>query len=88
MSEAACPVLIMNEKLTLDSIENILYATNYHKEDIPSMKKLSELASIYDAEITALHITRDKDFDDRFYFRDRSAAAPVISVVRMQLEPV
>jgi nucleotide-binding universal stress UspA family protein len=65
MSEAACPVLIMNEKITLDSIENILYATNYHKEDIPSMKKLSELASIYDAEITALHITRDKDFDDR-----------------------
>jgi len=65
MSEAACPVLIMNEKQSLNSIKNILYATNYHKEDIPSLKKLSELAGIYNAEITALHITKDKDFDDR-----------------------
>jgi nucleotide-binding universal stress UspA family protein len=45
--------------------KHIIYATNYNKADIPVLKKLSAFAKLFNAEITALHVTDSLDFEEK-----------------------
>ncbi len=60
-----CPVWIVPEGITYNSFSEILYATDYHEEDIPNLKMLAEFASRFPASITAVHISSSADFEER-----------------------
>ncbi len=60
-----CPVWIVPEGIAYKPFSEILYATDYHKEDIHNMKILSRFASKFPANITAVHISPEADFAER-----------------------
>lgn len=60
-----CPVWIVPLNAVFNPISNIIYATDYHQEDIETMKKISVLARQYDARITGLHVTESVDFNEK-----------------------
>jgi nucleotide-binding universal stress UspA family protein len=60
-----CPVWIIPENSRYQSIDSIIYATDYQEEDISTLKKLINLTHFVSPEITALHITGNPDFELR-----------------------
>jgi nucleotide-binding universal stress UspA family protein len=60
-----CPIWIIPEGVSYKAFNNIVYATDYHEEDIPALKKLSDIASVFKARITAFHLTENIDFEER-----------------------
>jgi nucleotide-binding universal stress UspA family protein len=60
-----CPVWLIPPDIEYQSFNRIVYATDYLEEDIPALKKLSDIATVYNAQITALHITENIDFEER-----------------------
>ena len=60
-----CPVWIVPEGITYKPFSEILYATDYHEEDLSKMTLLAEFASRFPASITAVHITGDDSFEER-----------------------
>jgi nucleotide-binding universal stress UspA family protein len=60
-----CPVWIIPEDVNFKAFSNIVFATDYHEEDIPALKKLTDIAAIFSAQIIALHITENIDFEER-----------------------
>ncbi len=63
--ELNCPVWIIPKGEVYTPIKNIVYATDYNEEDITNVKKLIDLFSDQRPNITALHITDSRDFNDR-----------------------
>ncbi len=57
-----CPVWIIPEDTEFQPIDEIVYATDYHKEDLQTMLKLIRLTSKFSPNITALHVNTDDDF--------------------------
>jgi nucleotide-binding universal stress UspA family protein len=60
-----CPVWIIPENARYQSIESIIYTTDYQEEDISTLKKVIDLTHFISPEITALHITSNPDFELR-----------------------
>jgi nucleotide-binding universal stress UspA family protein len=60
-----CPVWIVPEGITYKPFSEILYATDYHKEDVPNMKQLAGFASRFPASITAVHVAGDAGFSEK-----------------------
>jgi nucleotide-binding universal stress UspA family protein len=57
-----CPVWIIPENTRYHSIDSIIYATDYQEEDISTLRKVIDLTHYLSPEITALHITKNPDF--------------------------
>ena len=60
-----CPVWIVPEGITYKPFSEILYATDYHEEDVHKIKQLAGFASQFAASITAVHITGDACFSEK-----------------------
>lgn len=60
-----CPVWIIPQGALYKPFTEIVYATDYKKEDIASLKKLIAAFPHYSPNITALHITDSIDFEER-----------------------
>jgi nucleotide-binding universal stress UspA family protein len=60
-----CPVWVVPEGKKYRPLRSIIYATDYNEEDIKTMQRLTELAKIHSATITALHVNENFDFDAR-----------------------
>lgn len=60
-----CPVWLIPKDTEYQTFHHIIYATDYHNEDIPTLKKLIDLTHFVSPQITALHITENADFDLR-----------------------
>ncbi|MDO1446421.1 universal stress protein [Rhodocytophaga aerolata] len=54
-----CPVMAIPESARSNQIQNILYATNYQAADMNSLRKLIQLASLFDASVTIVHIAEE-----------------------------
>ena len=65
IKKVSCPVWIIPKEATYKPFTEIIYATDYKKEDIVSLKKLIATFPFYAPNITALHITDSVDFDAR-----------------------
>ncbi len=63
--KVTCPVWIVPEGITYKPFSEILYATDYHKEDIPNLKMLAKFASRFPASITAVHISSSTGFEEK-----------------------
>jgi nucleotide-binding universal stress UspA family protein len=60
-----CPVWIIPGDSEFLSFDEIIYATDYHEEDLHTMQKLVRLTSRFSPNITALHINTDESFMNR-----------------------
>ncbi|MCF8227677.1 MAG: universal stress protein [Bacteroidales bacterium] len=65
LESAPCPTIIISPQTRFENIKKILYATDFQKEDIESLKELSGFAGRFKADILALHITENPDFRER-----------------------
>jgi nucleotide-binding universal stress UspA family protein len=61
--EINCPVWIIPENTEYRPFHHIIYATDYHEEDLPTIKRLIEFTHNLNPRITALHITDNVDFE-------------------------
>ena len=60
-----CPVWIVPQDSEYHSFHEIIYASDYNKEDIPTIRKLIRLTDQLAPHITALHITDNIDFEQK-----------------------
>ncbi len=60
-----CPVWVIPEYSDYNSINSVIYATDYNEEDIPTLKKLIRFTYFNSPKITAIHISDNVDFDLR-----------------------
>ena len=65
VSNASCPVWVIPHKMKYATYSEIIYANDYHEEDLVTLSKLVELTRDLSPSITALHITDNDDFDER-----------------------
>jgi nucleotide-binding universal stress UspA family protein len=63
--KAGCPIWIVPEGITYKTFSEILYATDYNQEDIHNLRTLAGFASKFQANITAVHISEDLNFEER-----------------------
>lgn len=56
VENAKCPVIAVPENIPFKQIKNITYATDYHLSDINALIKLVEIAELFDAKVTLLHV--------------------------------
>lgn len=54
-----CPVIAVPEKSSFKPIKHIVYATNYLLSDIDALKNLVNIAELFNAEITLLHVSNE-----------------------------
>ena len=60
-----CPVWVIPFNISYRPFREIVYATNYVEEDIPTLKNLIGFTYRFSPGITALHITYSIDFEER-----------------------
>jgi len=58
------PVLAVPVTATYNDFEKIVYATDFDKKDIETLKRVEEFANLFDAEIGLLHIAPPNDNQD------------------------
>jgi hypothetical protein len=58
-----CPVLIIPPEYDFIPVQKIIYATDYKKEDINTLKQLSKFAQYFNAHIHALHVCENLAFE-------------------------
>jgi nucleotide-binding universal stress UspA family protein len=57
IEKVTVPVLAIPENSTFNGINNIVFATAYHFSDFKAIKELAEIAKLFDAHITIIHIS-------------------------------
>lgn len=57
IEKAPCPVLAIPEDVALNTINTIVYTTDYEEEDINAISWLSELAATFKSSIKIVHIS-------------------------------
>ncbi len=60
-----CPVMVIPPDANFQPFTRIAYVTDYEKEEIDTLQKLTALANPFRAIITALHICEDINFEER-----------------------
>ncbi len=60
-----CPVWVVPEESNYKTCKQIIYATDYHEEDLTTIQRLIELTAGFKPNIHALHVTADPDFENR-----------------------
>ncbi len=61
IQKVSCPIIAVPEAAVFKGLQKITYATNYQTGDIRALKKVAEIAGLFKAAITLLHVT-DKDY--------------------------
>jgi len=62
IKKAPCPVLAIPSDASYLLPKTIVYATDFEQEDVYAIKKLTELAERFDAEIKVVHISTKKEY--------------------------
>ena len=57
ISKSVCPVLVVPAAARFNGFKKIIFATDYMDNDIQSITRLSEIASLFDAEILIVHMS-------------------------------
>ncbi|HYQ56959.1 MAG TPA: hypothetical protein VEP89_06375 [Draconibacterium sp.] len=60
-----CPVWVIPEGAEYKPYTEIVYATDYNREDVKSLKRLIATFPHYSPNITAFHVTDSVDFEER-----------------------
>jgi nucleotide-binding universal stress UspA family protein len=60
-----CPVYIVPFDKIYKPVSTIVYATDYNKEDVNTMRNLASWVKKNNGRIIALHVTKNMDFDEK-----------------------
>jgi nucleotide-binding universal stress UspA family protein len=60
-----CPVWIFPHLYSYKHFKEIVYATDYHEEDLQTLQKLVEMLDQMSPSITALHVSKNVDFEEK-----------------------
>ncbi|WP_338875128.1 universal stress protein [Spirosoma sp. SC4-14] len=60
VEKAPCPVITTHENLQLETLSNIVYATDYMSGDCANLQKLAQIAQAFSAHITVIHIAKEE----------------------------
>ena len=63
LGKAPCPVLAIPEDVVLGEIKTVVYATDYEKEDIYAINKLTEIVKPFKSNIKIVHISEEDEYD-------------------------
>jgi len=80
IDEAKCPVLFIPRNYAFKGIKQIIYATDYEKADIDTLQKTINLFKVFDPSITAVHQTKNIDFQMKIKQRG------FLDIVRQKLD--
>lgn len=64
VAKAPCPVLAIPENTPYREIKQIVYASDFNHNDIAAIKRLVNLAQMYNAEISVLHIFNNETLNN------------------------
>lgn len=56
IEKAPCPVIAVPEEATFKDIKNITYATAYNHSDLYPLKRVVEMAKLFNAQVNVLHV--------------------------------
>lgn len=59
------PVFVKPSDSVYRPFRHIVYGTDYHEEDIKTLNKLVDIAGIFNAKITAVHVSSDTGFQEK-----------------------
>ncbi len=63
VEKTSCPVLVIPDGIVHQPIRNIVSAIDYHDSDLLHTIELTELASLFQADITLLHISGQQSYE-------------------------
>lgn len=62
IEKAPCPVIAIPERLHLDTLSEIVYATDYLPGDVVNLGLLAPVAALFNAHITVIHVAKDESW--------------------------
>ncbi len=63
IEKAPCPILAIPADASHLSLHTLVYATDFEEEDVYAIRKLSELAQAFNAEIKVVHIVTEDEYE-------------------------
>lgn len=69
INKSDVPVLAVPAGCEPDNLKNIIFATDYHGGDLEALQQLSELAGLFDASITVVHVADQRNLKSEIEFR-------------------
>lgn len=67
--ESSVPVLVIPSEHTYSDFKNIAFATDYRDRDLEALQYTIELATLFNAKITILHIASKNDLESKIKFK-------------------
>ncbi|HWY98546.1 MAG TPA: universal stress protein [Bacteroidia bacterium] len=89
IKKAPIPVLAIPEEASFSNIKHIVFATEYRKGEIPVMNFLTNLAMLFDAELTILHVSNDvfsPEFEKEMFDRFKNEVKGLIIYNKLSLQ--
>jgi nucleotide-binding universal stress UspA family protein len=74
IGKAPCPVLAVPEKAAIAPFKRIVFATDYHEEDMTILKSLARLIEVLQAELMIVHVSKTKRKSERDLIKQFSKA--------------
>jgi nucleotide-binding universal stress UspA family protein len=74
VAESKVPVLVVPPTANFEDINHIVYATDYNEPEFPAVSRLAYFASLYNADVSVLHVKTyyDELFDSAHNFFSRN----------------
>lgn len=74
VAKAEVPVLVIPPTANYEALNKIVYASDYNEPEFPSVARLKYFASLYNAQVSVLHVRSDADhlFDANHNFFTRN----------------
>lgn len=69
INKAPCPVLAVPADYRKGTITKISYSTDYRQEDIKTIQKIADFASMFDASLAIMHVIESDSFSEDLRFR-------------------
>lgn len=62
------PIIAVPEKAKFNGLKQITYASDYNNSDILVIKKLIEIAKIFNSKLNLVHVTENEDQEEKSFF--------------------
>ena len=63
------PLFVIPDNTSYAVLKNVLYATNFHPDDISSLRHLSQMLNVTDFNLSILHNEKDAGFEDNLRWK-------------------
>lgn len=73
ITKTNCPVCVIPNEAPFNDPKNIIYASNYHEQDITNILNIVKIAKSVDAFVHIVHVTSEKTFKESLAMRGLEA---------------